>query len=223
MLVTSGYPRIPLDRCGRTIRDVVFIQSGKRRGQRYRAGGVNRIDAFANHAAAGLVEGKRKQYAIRDAVAYGHSRALQRRRRAGSAHADGHRIAQILDTAIGREMLRRRVKTRGNYAVDVVRLESRVGDRLARRLQHESEFGLAGITAVPGLADTDNAGSIFETAHVPPLYRWSRSYAACGYSSVLGAKAGSCLSRGRIFSAHSRMLRCAFSSGKPPWLKANRK
>ena len=67
-----------------------------------------------------------------------HRGALQGDDRTRAAHVHGRRVAHVLDAEVGRDMLGGGAERRSDDAVDIVRLETGVGDRLGRSIEHQT-------------------------------------------------------------------------------------
>ena len=59
-------------------------------------------------------------------------------------------------------MLRGGAERWPDYAVDIVRLEPRVADRIDGGLEQQLQFGLAGAATEGGFADADDTGFILK-------------------------------------------------------------
>jgi hypothetical protein len=89
-------------------------------------------------------------------------------------------IAAVCSAAeVGGNLLRRREARRWQDRVDLARREAGVGDRLARRLEHEVGGGSFGSSYVVRLPDADDRCSIFEAHVVSPLMNWRAAANRC--------------------------------------------
>ena len=72
-------------------------------------------------------------------------------------------VAQVFNAQVGRKMFGCGKRRRGrDDAVDIVRAETGVGNRVHRRLQHEAELFFIGAAGVGGLSNTGDTRLIFE-------------------------------------------------------------
>jgi hypothetical protein len=89
-----------------------------------------------------------------------HRCALQRGHRTGTAHLNRTGIAQIADAQIGGKFFLMNKITRQHEGIDILHLQTGIGDGAARCFPHQTQYGLAGTAGIRGLADTDDTGLV---------------------------------------------------------------
>ena len=162
-------PCVPLHRHRRAIGHVPFAD-----GRSERAAAAASASALAatggTDAHRGVPEpSHRHQDVFRDAVDNRHRGALQARDRGRAAGMHGDGVAQILDAEVGGEMFRGRSDRRPDDAIDIMRRQPRIGDRVQRRLERELQIGLLGAAGELALTDANDTTAILQTFHRSPL------------------------------------------------------
>src|SRR5579862_5173592 len=77
----------------------------------------------------------------------------------------GRCVAQIFDPEVRREVLRGRADRRTYDAIDLMRTEACVVDRIRRRLKHQLKFVLVGAARELAFADTYDASLVLHSVH----------------------------------------------------------
>ena len=108
------------------------------------------------------IPAQRYENVVTKAAGDRHRCVLERCRRAGSAHVNGSRIAQHVDTQIGGHFFRCRVDRRRNHAVDVGWLQPGIRNRLARSFEHHVDRGIFGPLDEYGFTDARDRGPVTE-------------------------------------------------------------